>query len=112
MLTQERTASPALAASVMLISSLLLAAENDILLSDYQRSAALREEVAAAQPAWRAPEEDSQSWRSAPQERSGQARFGYDPGYDEMQSRLYASKDMQGATLHEPQPSTLLRVQF
>lgn len=111
-MTWEQAPSPAVAASVLLISSLLLAAENDILLSEYRHSAALRDEVLETQPAWRAPAEDSTAWRAPPPEKTGQARFGYDPDYDEMRARLFADDELQGATLHEPQPSTLLRVQF
>lgn len=109
----EQTASPPFAVSFLLASSLLVAADNDVLLSTWQRQDALREEVLASQGAWRAPPEQEQAWRAPPEPVKPQARFGYDPAYDEMQTRLHMDDtETRGVTLHEPQPSTLLRVQF
>lgn len=108
------TAASPFAVSVLLASSLLLAAESDVLLSTYQREEALRAEILSAQGAWRAPEEETQAWRAPPEPARTQARFGYDPAYDDMQAQLHLDDHpgTRGLTLHEPQPATLLRVQF
>lgn len=99
---------------LLLPAALVLAAENDSTDVTYEYTGSLREALLASHPEWRDVEPETSEWRAPPtrEAASGNARFGYDPAFDELQDRVHSPGSPASARLNEPEPSTLFRVKF
>ena len=97
---------------VLLLSAMVLAANDDRLVISPADGQLLTDEMYERAEGWREPPMFESEWRAPEPEPRTRIRFGYDSAYEELRARDPINNSFVGTNLGEPQPNTLFRMEF